>query len=390
MVQTPAKGRARYSRCVYGLAISFLILACGVLRPGQVQAYPNYITYGYKNCGGCHYNPFGNGPLTDYGRVVAATEIAEDYFISNGTDEGMEKLAESSMFLGGLANNSTPLRPAINYRGLGYFTEAGFRSVLMDASASLAAGFMEDEKLTIVLQLAYSPKEGLSGMDQFRSRESYVGYKINDHFGVYAGLMDKAFGIRVPDHIAFSRIFTRNAQDDQVHGVLLHYTSEQYEIGIQPFLGNMLQDSQIRHKGVSAIVEHAVGERIMAGGSGVVSMSDVTTLVATAGHVRLGYGEGHALLSELGGSVLISDVADRVSLYALVQNFWKIRRGIYGLLTLEHGMVDTSAESFQAVVGPGIQYFPMQRVEYRLDGYYRFNQTGNGDWAISSQLHFWL
>ena len=45
-------------------------------------AYPHFVGFGYTSCATCHYNPFGNGPLNDYGRALSATAVSAKWYIT--------------------------------------------------------------------------------------------------------------------------------------------------------------------------------------------------------------------------------------------------------------------------------------------------------------------
>jgi hypothetical protein len=78
-------------------------------------AYPNFIGHGYNSCITCHYNPFGNGPINDYGRGVSATAISSRGFYSDSKPEDLIS-QESGFFFKQLQQAS--IRPFASYRGL--------------------------------------------------------------------------------------------------------------------------------------------------------------------------------------------------------------------------------------------------------------------------------
>src|SRR5690606_31667107 len=108
-------------------------------------------------------------------------------------------------------------------------------------------------------------------MEEYRSREHYIGYRITREWGVYVGLMDKVFGIRVPDHTAWSRSATNLNQNDQTHGAVIHYFSGNWEAGFHAFIGNLVQDESLRQKGFSGQVEYTMGEFSRVGLSALTS-----------------------------------------------------------------------------------------------------------------------
>ena len=81
----------------------------------KLRAYPNFISFGYSSCITCHYNPYGNGPLTDYGRAVSATAISAR--LIHKLEKSEEEIGENSGFLYRKAFNDW-LRPSVDYRGL--------------------------------------------------------------------------------------------------------------------------------------------------------------------------------------------------------------------------------------------------------------------------------
>ena len=68
-----------------------------ILLSGRGWSYANFIGHGYPSCINCHFNPFGNGQLTDYGRAVSATAISAKTFYPKSWNE--EKIAYTSGFL---------------------------------------------------------------------------------------------------------------------------------------------------------------------------------------------------------------------------------------------------------------------------------------------------
>ena len=101
--------------------ISFLFLTA-LFFGNNVQAYPDFIGYGYSSCMLCHYNGHGGGALSDYGRGVFASEIvSKGYLDPKITDE---ELSQSSGFLG---KKQIPwwIRPGFKYRGLYFESNPG-------------------------------------------------------------------------------------------------------------------------------------------------------------------------------------------------------------------------------------------------------------------------
>lgn len=380
----------------------YILVFCLIMVGSRtVSGYPNYISFGYQSCAGCHYHPLGGGSLTDYGRTVAATAISDRLLWDDGATE--DEIDAKS----GFAFQEPTiewLRPSLSYRGL--FLSRNFGEsfqkndfITMDLSGEVVGKFLDRDRLIVVGQGGYSPKplaqKGQTGISEYRTRAHYVGFRPTKELGIYAGLMDKAFGIRVPDHIAFSRMLTQNTQYDQTHGLLLHYSNKMFEASVQPFLGNLVQDKDLRQKGVSGLFEALAGETARIGVSALQSNSDYRSILAYAAHARLGIGKGNSVLAEIGKADSAISAGDKhtVTNYGFVQGHWMIRRGLLPLLTLERQQKKGNI-GYTYRVGPGLQFFPLQRIELRTDAYRTIrvleDTSVKSSTDITCQLHLWL
>ncbi|MBH47928.1 MAG: hypothetical protein CME71_07120 [Halobacteriovorax sp.] len=383
------------------LRIAILILFSLSLS-SKVFSYPQFIGHGYSSCITCHYNPYGNGPLTDYGRALAATMATDRAFIPESVSD--EELGERSGFFF-KKPTSTWFRPNFDYRGLWYKRDIDSETseaeiIHMDANITLVGKFLENDKLITVFTFGYAPeprgRTGLEDEPTYRTREHYIGYRFTPKFGVYAGLMDKVFGIRIPDHIAFSRSTNGLAMNDQSHGLLVHTGGEKWELGVNAFIGNLAQDAELRQVGASAKFEYDVASKIRVGASVLSSKSDFLERYINAFHMKMGVGKGSALMVELGESTKtqISGATETKSRYALTQGYFQTSRGAFGIMTMEYFKQNLERESYVMRFGPGFQYFPVPRVELRADIYntriFSDSLVSDDTWDLTGQLHLWF
>ena len=367
------------------------------------EAYPNFIGHNYTSCLNCHYNPFGGGPLTDYGRAVSATTISSRALYPKSWDE--EKIAYTSGFLFRKPKQNW-LRTQINYRGFQLVRNPGSKEsetkewINMQADARVILKFGENDKFIMVGNMGYAPepKSTTPGNEQgeWRSREYYMGYRFTPRLGAYVGLMDKIYGLRIIEHIAYSRALPQVAQNDQTHGATLHYVGESWEGGAQFFLGNLSQDKDIQMKGYSGTFEKTIFDIHRLGASFMTSKNDYNELTSVAGHARFNLKEGSSLLLELGQTtqkVTLSD-EETVGRYGLLQAYLRPVRGVYFLTNVEYIKRDIKEESYAVRWGPALQTFPIQRVELRLDIYNTRNfspeASTKDSWMYLFQTHLWL
>lgn len=384
--------------------ILWLLVGLFQFLPQKAEAYPNFIGHGYNSCITCHYNPFGNGPINDYGRGFSATAVSSRGFYDDNKPE--ELISQESGFFFKQPENKH-FRPQANYRGLllkrnfGETTEQT-EYIHMQADLNIVLKGGENDKYISSVTFGYAPvprslQNTAAGesVKEYRTREHYLGFRPNSTWGVYAGLMDKTFGLRIVEHTSYSRTTPQLTMDDQSHGVTLHYNSPALEGGLNVFIGNLTQDETLRMKGVAGTFEYTVLEKNRFGLSFMNEGNEYIDETAFAAHVRAGLDHGTSLMFEVGKvekkPKLVSDI--KTEYYANFQNHIRTTRGVYLLNSIEYykNAVD---KSYRVRFGPSIQYFPVSKVELRVD----LNNTRNFSqetsvkdrWDLLAQIHLWL
>lgn len=383
---------------------TFFVLFFLLIFIDNVQAYPNFIGHGYNSCQTCHYNPLGNGPINDYGRAVGATLISSRGFYNNSKPE--ELIAKESGFFFKEAKNKF-FRPSVMYRGL--FLKRNFGEnneqnefIHMQADANVVLKFGQRDQFLSSFTFGYAPipraqqnTSQANDIEKYRSREHYLGWKINSQFGIYAGLMDKAFGIRVAEHTAYSRTTTQLTMNDQAHGLLLHISGESYEFALNPFVGNLAQASNLRAVGASSIFEATIFEKNRLGFSLLSQKNDFLENQSYAVHLRSGFGDGASLLFEFGRSDKFAPIigSKNKEYYSLFQNHIKFNRGVYLINNIEY-YKKSSDKSYKVRFGPSLQIFPISKVELKFDLYNtrNFSRTSSTKdrWDFLAQTHLWF
>ncbi|TNF30323.1 MAG: hypothetical protein EP319_05625 [Deltaproteobacteria bacterium] len=365
-------------------------------------AYPHFVGFGYTSCATCHYNPFGNGPLNDYGRALSATAVSAKWFYYDKESE--ENIANNSGFFG-TKPQQTWFRPSFDYRGMVMKRSLGQDSedtemINMQADANLVLKFGEGNKFFVSGTIGYAPEpqslaNSTEEVDKYRSREHYMGYRPIPSLGIYAGLMDKVFGIRIAEHSAYSRSINNLSQNDQSHGLQLHYANPTVEIGAGYFVGNMVQDADIRQKGFSTKIDYIVSHKSSLGVSYLNSQSEFLKNYAAAIHYMGTVGKGSSVLLEMGQNVktaVLDSTDETKTVYGLGQNYIRASRGFYLLNSIEY-MKEQTGE-YRLRFGPGIQIFPLQRWEARFEIYNTRNFSDESStkdtWDLLMQIHTWF
>jgi hypothetical protein len=398
------------------MAMKYVFLLLFVLAPLKSWAYPNFVGFGYKNCMTCHYNPFGNGPLNDYGRAVSANVVSDRLLVPRSITD--EDLGDRSNFLMMKKAPTKWIRPAFDWRNI--FLKSGVNSensteqdFLMQREAHLTLKFGARDNVVVSGSYTSLPADNVADGQEAEtySREHYIGVRIGNNAGVYVGKMDKVFGIRVIDHIAFSRGGTATATtsptagshdlhlgfDDQVHGAVFHYGTDTWELGYQYILGDRDLATEFHYTGHSAKLEYTLHEKIRIGGSFLTTSKEEQeedqTIMSFLTMLQMG--KGSSILFEYGNSSTEKVGLDpNTSSYMFVQSSVHLRRGLFYLMTFETVTPDAD-EPFEIYrIAPGIQWFPIQRIEIRMDlqntRIYAEGKANEEDWRFIGQMHLWF
>jgi hypothetical protein len=368
----------------------------------QAQAYPDFIGYGYKTCITCHYNSQGNGPLTDYGRAIFSQEVAARNFWTPKAKTDEEIAEKDSGFIPG---TQLPwwVRPNIKYRGLWFQTNprgtnSVSKTIQMQRDFNIVFAFDENSRKVLVLNygLLPEPKDFYGNGEQVSavSREAYFRFYIGEKFLVATGLMDKAYGLRTSDHTSFARDPIGIGEDDQVHGILMHWLDENWDSSLHVYAGNLNSPSETRKAGAALQYEYSLAEKDRLGASFLTEKNNSVDSKRFAVHNRWGFPKSpSSLLVELG---LKQDqsTGEKATLgsYGMIQSVVNLIRGYNFLTTIERTQAESKFSSPEIQRWTfGFLMFPLQRTEVRLTavGYKNFSPEAVSvdQWQLQGQLH---
>lgn len=379
------------------------------LTSNAAQSYPNFIGKGYHNCLTCHYNPFGNGPLNDYGRGVAASALAGRLLVidKKTTDE---VLGNRSAFFFNKPSKNKLFRPSLDYRGMklkkNLETDEPQESwINMQIDASITSEFGKKNKYIASYTYSIVPSNSLpsgkaefgspAGEDLTYSREHYIGYRIKPNYAIYLGKMDKVFGLRIADHTTFARAKTKNDQYSATHGAVIHYGQETFDLGAQVFIGDLEKEEAHRSKGLASKFEYSVDEEIRVGLSLLSESFEGLDNIAYSFLTKMRVGAGSSLMFEVGQIQTTPKASDtKTQQYILLKNHFYITRGLYFMTTYEQFIPDMSTSTENHRFSPGIQYFPMQRIEVQANitnsKEYSTSSAIKDTWEFLGQVHLWF
>jgi len=189
--------------------------------PGRANAEPMFLSRQYARCTTCHFSPTGGGLLTPYGRSLSQQELST----TGRSPAGHESQTGEDAFLWGILKQRTgpvslgiDVRPShlhVDTAGLGFS-----RDFLMTADF-LAA--YQAHGWTLYGELGRQPRTSGTKYDSY---EYWVAHQSENGVGVRAGRFLPAYGVRLADHTAFTRLPLGLDIYDQVYGLELSYTGE--------------------------------------------------------------------------------------------------------------------------------------------------------------------
>lgn len=386
------------------LFIAISTLASLFLFTVNVNAYPDFIGIGYTACITCHFNGAGGGALNDYGRSLFASEIAAKPFWRSSISD--EELSQKSGLIG---SKELPywIRPSLKYRGLSLEKNPGSKEFKtnqyyqMQRDLNFHFPFNENQTLLLALNLGLvedkedaSPSKTFSDDSLILSREYYLRAQLSEVLWFYIGLMDKAFGIRHPDHTAVNRWFLGLGQNHQVHGVTLHYVKDNSEFFFNPFVGNLHLGKSKQYSGVSFHYEYEPGEKWRLGFSLMRDQDSLSLEKSTlAFFLKRGIEGGHSVLFETGLKDYLNLTNQRVtSFYLWTQSQIRLLRGYYLQSVMEYLKSDIKGlNSENLKFGVGFLFFPIQRLEWRVTAVSSRiidpSRIEKDSWNLLSQVH---
>ena len=322
----------------------------------------------------------GGGALNDYGRALFATEItAADASVSE------DQLSNESGFLG-----ATELpwwfRPGAKFRGMFLKTRieddknSTTRFIPMQLSFNTAILLDEKADKIFVGSVDYVPTPARFGSTSepkpmsLVAKDYYFRWLMTKGYILYAGLMDKPYGIRQPDHTAFNRGINEFGlnQNDQSHGVILQVNVDKYEMFANYFIGNLNQDEPLRQKGFSLMGEYALDKELTVGLSFLKSNNAYVDWTRTALHSRVGFAKGKSVMAEFGlrtdKPLQVTDPGTTNGFYSYIESLIAISRG-YNILSTYQTYKDnlTSTGTVRNRLSFGMLMFPWKKTEIRAE-----------------------
>jgi hypothetical protein len=365
------------ARACWAVGVAAFVL----LLSADAHAYPWMLRHGYTSCAGCHADPSGAGPLTQYGRMIA------DSVLPQAADRGEPRTG----FLFGAVPTPEWISFNADTRLLWLRTDTSQaeltdRVIWMQLDASVAidyAGFVAVGSLGYADQGALGAALTRGTEHNLVSRQHWLGYRF-DKAGLLlrAGRMNLPFGLRTIEHTLLVRKETRtDVNDDQQAGVALALNQGMWRGELMGILGNyQLRPDDYRERGYSAYLEVAPQEQVALGVSSLITHRDLdpVTLKETW---RQAHGlfarwatpwEPLVMLTEWDYTLSSSrDEFHRKGLVSYLQADFEPAQGVHFLMAGELSHVGMQNQYWGYGGWLSYWWFFMPRADLRLDGIYQ-------------------
>lgn len=259
----------------------FFSLFFFILLIAHFHAYESTFRKGYNNCLACHHSPRGGGMLTDYGKMVASTQIL---FGRNYSEGAFKK----TIRLNGKIDHNLKVRIA------------QIRSENATETFPMQGDYLAaftGKKLKILSQLARAPQRGNTTneeekpktLEQFYFRELKAIYAVKNNFLLSVGREKQDVGLRVEDHTLYNKSFNRFNITDLTTTAALDYFNQTTNLTLALFAPSYQEIESTREKGLKAEIRKSLG-KIQLGFTTLLGESPSIKRIVAAPFVKIALG----------------------------------------------------------------------------------------------------
>lgn len=406
----PPSTNGRLARALFLFFVSTLLV---VSWSGTSHAYPWMIKHGFAKCGSCHTDPMGGETLTGMGRVISDTTLSTRW------DDSTQPTDNAKLFhaveepawlrLGGSVRVMWALYK-FPYQG----AKGDYRifPMQMDTYGQLRfgdfriGGSLGASRVPAGSQFARPAQITKNNGDEqwnLISRSHWIGYDISDHVLIRAGRLNLPFGVRIPEHVMWSRVATRTDREhNQQHGLALDYYEGPFRAELMGILGNyQISPDKFRERGYSLYAEYLVSPHVGIGVSSLVTHAEADyQLAGTPPNTRQAHGltgrvapmRELAILAE--GDALLSTVSS-FGYVGMLQADYELTQGFHVMGTgeiLDNGKPNGATAASTGFGEPALggwlsaAWFFFTHLDARVDIVFRQNTPT----TLQAQMHYYF
>ena len=207
---------------------TILFLLAATVLASTAWAEPMFLAKQYTRCTPCHYSPTGGGLLTPYGRLLSHRELSTTGGTATAPAAGAEDdpRGEQAFLYGALGSALGPVHLGLEIRPshlrIGF--PGGHEDMNLLMNLDLIAA-VEKNGWTAYGAVGREPPNSAVRNGRtlpnaaFISYEHWIAYSTDKGLRIRAGRFLPAYGVRLADHTAFTRIDLDLDRNDQVYGL---------------------------------------------------------------------------------------------------------------------------------------------------------------------------
>ena len=360
-------------------------VACRSAVPAAAE--PTFLSKQYPRCTACHYSASGGGLLTPYGRSLSREEIST---LGRRGAAGEDARAEEE-FLFGAVGSDSPLQLGLDLRPSQLRFEAAGRDLPdrnflmnLDLQAAWRGG-----NWTAYGTVGRQPGGGLV------TYEHWIARQVSDRFSVRGGRFLPAYGVRFADHTALSRDRLGLAEDDQIYGLELGFSSDRSLLQVAAGPGraeSLLNDDGRAALTVSGRAQHDFGSRTVAVGSVLHRGASEGAGRSTAVGASFGHAPVPWLTTWTQADVHFQDSAPGDGAVILTnQTSVEVWRGVWLRISPQRYRVPDHPHAEIHRMVYGLDLYPRTHWHVNLSWYRdRFVSSGRLHQRLLAQLHLYL
>jgi hypothetical protein len=261
-----------------------IVFLAAAFISSAASAYPQYIAKGEVNCVSCHHNPNGGGLATAYGHSEVEATFPD--YVRVGWLEHFRSTIGKNEVTGYNENDEATLQ---------YDLGADARFLFLQVPLEVA----DDPAWTVIPMLGevggtllYGPVQAYatvtprpSGIQrqqyQVASREHWLRAKLTDSQSLRVGRLVLPFGLRVPDHTAYTREDFGFNKWDQWYAAEWDMYTDAFTASAAVFTGVLIRERVSPGEGgLVASFAYNIGNAASIGVSGLAGLSTPTARVA--------------------------------------------------------------------------------------------------------------
>jgi hypothetical protein len=330
--------------------VKVVVLLFSFLLPVSALAFPELTRYGYNSCIACHVSPSGGGLLTSYGRSLSSEvlstwgtekdgglfwravdrEAIEKYLLVGGDVRGVQVHHENSNVKDG------------RFIYMQSDMEFGFNQDHW--GGAIAIGQVQND--------VWKPF----------ARSYYAFWRPRDELTIRAGRFFPSYGLRLPDHIAFTRSFLGFGLDGIRDGVEVQWTGETWTFNLTEAKQFATPSSETA---TSAQAQFFFSDRSKVGANIWSGRSDSMNRLLTGIWGILGFTKNLYFLSEIDHQTKASGGTDTRSIVIFNRLGYTVLKGLDVFLQNEILHADLSVDSSNTDRnGLGLQFYPLPHFEF--------------------------